>query len=599
MGSYILIPILILLVLVIFLPHYLEDYFLENKKEELASKGQLVSKIVQNNNQQELNDTLSDLEELVDTSIIVINQQGKIINQGRQMNRMMKMHGRMKSKMGDHSDSHRGMMNHNSMMNRFQKELLDLEDGLDQVLAGKTVTFQGKSPMLGQSIIAVGIPIEVSPRLALFLISPSRGLQEMVVKIRNLTLQITLGAIILALGLGYFISRGITRPLEKMKIQARKMAAGNFDEKLTDLPGDEIGKLGASFNYMSEQLAKNITALDAEKSRMEEMLTSMTEGVLGVTADKKIMLANPKLKEIFNLKQDIINHKFNSHCPTELVTLVEEVLAEESEASREFDWQEQIIAAQAAPVQVGSKLWGVIILVRDVTEIRKLDQMRRLFVANVSHELKTPLTAVQGYLEAILDGVVEQEKMQRDYLQRVLSETERMSNLVADILDLSRLQSGQVDFNWEQVDLIKLIKSVKINLESRLEKREVILNTPAKLVLETDKNKLEEVLVNLLSNAIKFTDPDGKIEIKVLDQAQEVTVEIIDDGLGIPEAEQNYIWERFHQVDRARKPAGEGTGLGLAIVKEIIESLGGKIRVESELEVGTDFIFSLPYRENQ
>jgi two-component system sensor histidine kinase ResE len=238
-------------------------------------------------------------------------------------------------------------------------------------------------------------------------------------------------------------------------------------------------------------------------------------------------------------------------------------------------------------------LWGIIILVSDVTEIRRLDQMRRLFVANVSHELKTPLTAIQGYLEAILDGVVENEKKEEEYLQRVLKETDRMSRLVADVLDLAQLQSEQFEFDLERVNLKNLIKSVCKNLEKGLGQRKVELNIGQDLTVRADRDKLEEVVINLLSNAIKFTTIDGSIEIKAKQNQNQVVVDIIDDGLGIPKSELEHIWDRFHQVDRARKPGQQGTGLGLAIVKEIVEGMNGQIEVTSTAGVGSKFSFSL------
>ncbi|WP_041607749.1 HAMP domain-containing sensor histidine kinase [Halobacteroides halobius] len=598
MGSYILLPILILAVLVIFLPQYLEDYFVEAKQEELIRKSKLVTRLIKQDQSGNINQLLSNLEKMLNTSLVVIDQAGEIVNQGRQMGRMMQGmvngmmgHGMMQGMMKDLGMKNHGMMGQGMMRNN----PLGLKEELDKVLAGEKVVFKGMSPMLGQPVITVGIPVETDKRLALFLIAPIYGLQEMAVKIRNLTLRITLGAIIVALLLGYFITRGITRPLQKMKVQAQRIAAGNFDQQLSDLPNDEIGELGVSFNYMSQKLAQNINALAKEKTRMKEMLTSMTEGVLGIAANEKVMLANPKLKEIFSLEEEIINYNFSDYFPNELIDLVEEVLVNKKEIKREFEWQDQIITAQAAPVKGGDgQLWGIIILIRDVTEIRKLDQMRRLFVANVSHELKTPLTAVRGYLEAILDGVVNSRELEEEYLDRVLKETNRMSDLVTDILDLSRLQAGQIDFEIEEVNLISLIKSVIINLESKLEAREIIIEGSKELIIKTDASKLKEVVINLISNAIKFTDSDGEIKVQIKDNKNQVVVGIIDNGIGIPKAELSYIWERFYQVDRARKPNKEGTGLGLAIVKEIVEGLGGKIEVDSTKGEGSKFKFKLP-----
>ncbi|TDX49208.1 ATP-binding protein [Orenia marismortui] len=594
MGSYIIIPILILLLLLLILPNYLKDYFYQAKERELLGKGQAVAKIISENDYSDSNISLSNLEKLLDTSLIIINQEREIINQGMRLQGMMRSSWMRKM----HHNQGRGMMNRHGMMKHNRTNppqvMMNFSDELNKVLAGDATSFRGETPMLNQAIIGVGIPIRTSEEMALFLISPLRGLEETVVKVRNLTIRVSFIAILIALILGYFISKGITRPVKEMKDKARLMAAGNFKAKIDKLPNDEIGELGKSFNYLSTKLESNINELTTEKRRMEEMLSSMAEGVLGVSKDQRILLANPRLKEILEIDKEIIGAKFNACFNDTLLNLVEEVMLEEKELKEEFNFGDKIIVAHAAPItKTDDELWGIIILVRDVTEIRKLDEMRRLFVANVSHELKTPLTAIRGYLEAILDGVVEDIDLQSEYLNRVLSETTRMTRLVQDTLDLSRLQSGQMDFKASEFDLIVLINSVIINLEGRLEDRDVSIEASESLIVKSDRDRIEEVLINLLSNAIKFTTSDGKIELKVKKIEAKVKVKVIDDGIGIPTSELPYIWERFHQVDRARTPDQKGTGLGLAIVKEIVEGLGGKVEVESEAGKGSEFSFTI------
>ena len=280
---------------------------------------------------------------------------------------------------------------------------------------------------------------------------------------------------------------------------------------------------------------------------------------------------------------------------SELIELVYQVITEEKEIKEEFSWKERTIVAHGAPIRKNrEKISGIIILVRDVTELRKLDEMRKLFVANVSHELKTPLTAIRGYLEAILDGVIEDAELKKKYLKRVLSETDRMTRLVKDVLDLSRLQADQFDFKFKEVDLKSLIYSIINDFTTKIENREIKIDIPENVILIADKDKLEQVIINLVSNAIKFTAKDGFINITVEKINNQIRVEIIDNGVGIPKSELSYIWERFHQVDRARRPDKEGTGLGLAIAKEIIEGLGGEIKVESKEGEGSKFSFVLP-----
>jgi two-component system sensor histidine kinase ResE len=592
MGSYLLIPVLILLSLLIILPNYLEDYFFKAKEIELLRKGEMAVRLIKQgdyNHYNKVDNFLGSLEKLLDTSLIVIDQEGEIINQGMQMRGMMRRPGMNRM---------HGPMMHNRMHRNLSKDMskriMNFQEELEKVLSGKWTSFRGEIEMLKQPIIGVGIPLYSSnKKMALFLISPLSGLQETVIKVRNLTLRVTLIAVLLALILGYFISKGITRPILEMKRQAQKMARGDYQVQIDNLPKDEIGELGKSFNYLSNKLEANIEELSREKQRMHEMLTSMAEGVLGVGSDKKILLANPRFKEIFEINEEIIGKSFIGFVNQKLMGLIDEVLITEQELKEEFSWDDKIIVAHAAPIRErNSKLWGIIILVRDVTEVRKLDEMRRLFVANVSHELKTPLTAIRGYLEAILDGIVDEVQLQSEYLTRVLSETNRMTRLVQEILNLARLQSGQIEFNLEKFKLLDLVNKVVRNLERKLEDRNVSVEGNPELIIKSDQDKLEEVLVNLLSNAIKFTPKDGKIKIKVEDEDR-IKLRVIDNGIGISKSELPYIWERFHQVDRARNPEEEGTGLGLAIVKEIVEGLEGEVDVDSKEGVGSEFIVTL------
>ncbi|WP_408955991.1 ATP-binding protein [Natroniella sp. ANB-PHB2] len=590
MASYILIPILILSVLLIILPDHLEDYFIQAKESELVERGQLITRLFSQREDQfkggDIDTLLSMAEELGDTSLLIIDDKGNIITQGRRMMDMMRQHHQGRQ------DHPKGMMHHNHNHYEHHNRIVEgLEEELEIILAGEKLIFKGKNPIFEQQM--VGVAQSISPNLALFLLSPIEELQKTVIKVRNLTIQVIIAAIVLALILGYFISKGITQPLQNMQDKVKQMAAGDFKVKLEDLPQDEIGQLGRSFNYLAEKLERNIKALNKEKRKMESMLTSMAEGVLGVSMTGEILLANPRIKEIFKIESEVIEQKTIDYFNKEVVELVDQVLERKEGLSKKVDYQAKVIAAHAAPIRKEKgQLIGVIILVRDITELERLDEMRRLFVANASHELKTPLTAIQGYLEAILDGMVEEE-VQGEYLKRVLGETKRMNHLVTDILNLSRLQSDQIEFNLEEVELVSLIKSVIVNLESKIKGKTVKLNGGEEVKIMSDYDRLREVIINLLSNAIKYTADDGQIEIEVVKQEELVEVILFDDGIGIPDDELPYIWERFYQVDRVRSPDSEGTGLGLAIVKEIIDGLGGEVMVESEQGVGSKFSFKL------
>ena len=601
MSSYILIPTLILIALFVFLPYNLENYLAQQKREELIQNGKEISQVITSQDKIDINKILSSFAQSLNTNLILINQKGEIVNRSQGFvgmvnqipNSSMMNSNRMRGMRHNSSQMHRQMHKQFMQNNKFQN-LLGLKEELKQVLAGEVINFKGQNPHLDQSIIAVGIPVNNDSPQALFLISPVHDFKNAIDNIRLLTLQIVIGAILLTLVLGYFISKSITEPIAQMKRKVKKITAGDFSTKLEDLPNDELGELGASFNYMSHELEKNINELATEKNRMQEMLTSMTEGVLGVTATAEIMLSNKMGKQILNINQEINGQYFTDCLPQSLIELIRQVLANKAERDIEFELDNKIITAQAAPVRKSDhQLWGVIILVSDITEIKRLDEMRRLFVANVSHELKTPLTSIQGYLEAILDGLVKDKAKEEEYLQRVLKETDRMSDLVADVLDLAQLQSRQFEFELETIKLEPVVQSVVDDLQNSIAQRNLIVDLPSNLYVKADRYKLKEVVLNLISNAVKFTAKDGQIEVNAQLEQEEIVVNIIDDGVGIPQSELSHIWERFHQVDRSRKPDQGGTGLGLAIVKEIVTGMNGEVEVESTVGQGSKFSFSL------
>jgi signal transduction histidine kinase len=571
MFSYLIIPVFVLIVLIILLPVYLKDFIFQNKEDELLQKAEIVSSAVRIEWPVRTGVQLALFEKILDTGIIVINENGDIVNRGERMKGLMK--------------------------NRpYVKESYFTEKGeIMRVLKGEQVTFQGESPLVSKPVMVVGVPLDTDPVMALFLISPLEGLQEIVYRIRNLTLQVTLIAVGLALFLAYFITGSIVRPVKELEQKAYQIAGGDLNVRINNLPEDEIGSLGKSFNYMAEELDNKIIDLNTEKNRMQNMLNSMSEGVLGVSVDKKIILANPVLKDIFAIDKEIIEEPVERYLSDEIINLIESVMQKEIKAEIEFKWQGRIIIAQAAPVfKHEQQLWGSIILISDVTGIRKLDEMRELFVANVSHELKTPLTAMQGYIEAILDGVVDETTERRRYLERVLSEIKRMSRLAGEILDLSRLQSDQIEFQITTIDMVKVINSVLNNLKQRVEFREIELKSREEVYVKGDRDRIGQVLLNLLDNAIKFTAENGKITIIVEERQGFARVSVADNGQGIPQEELPYIWVRFHQADRSRYPGVKGAGLGLAIVKEIIEGLGGEVSVESREGRGSKFNFTLP-----
>ncbi|HHX73849.1 MAG TPA: PAS domain-containing sensor histidine kinase, partial [Firmicutes bacterium] len=261
----------------------------------------------------------------------------------------------------------------------------------------------------------------------------------------------------------------------------------------------------------------------------------------------------------------------------------------------------RILLLQAAPLHRPGETWGAVGILQDVTEIRRMEQLRRDFVANVSHELRTPMTSIQGFVEALLDGLAEDKASRLHYLQIILAETVRLNRLITDLLDLSRLEMQQIPLPLEAVDLASLIRDVTAKLQPQVEKNGLTLkvNLPERLQPVTGNyDRLQQVLINLCSNAIAFTPPGGRITVTAREIGELVRVSVSDTGPGIPVEEQDKIWQRFHRVDKARSRSLGGTGLGLAIVKQIIEAHGGSVGLTSMPGEGATFSFTLKIADN-
>jgi two-component system phosphate regulon sensor histidine kinase PhoR len=235
-------------------------------------------------------------------------------------------------------------------------------------------------------------------------------------------------------------------------------------------------------------------------------------------------------------------------------------------------------------------------VLHDVTETRRLEQIRSEFVANVSHELKTPVTSVKGFAETLLDGAMYDEATLREFLKIIYDESDRLHRLISDILDLSRIEQHRIPLKMEQLNVVDVVAETVQTMRKRIEKKQLELVLPQKrhVMMEADKDRLRQILLNLVTNAIAYTPDKGRIEISLIERENELDLIVSDTGIGISEKDLPRIFERFYRVDKARSRQSGGTGLGLAIVKHLVESYHGKIRVESEEGKGSTFIVTLP-----
>jgi two-component system sensor histidine kinase ResE len=410
-------------------------------------------------------------------------------------------------------------------------------------------------------------------------------------------------AIIMTTGLAFVVSKNLSRPLIQMNEVAERMARGDFRGKVRVVTGDEVGRLGITLNKLASELEENIEALSREKEQLANILTSMTDGVISADIYGKVVLANPPARKwMRNLLLAEEGRPYLDRLPRDLIAMEEVVMRERRSKSQEMQWQGRTFAVTMAPLyeRQGEALRGVVAVLRDITEERRLETMRRDFVANVSHELRTPLSMLQGYSEALLDEFIDDPEQRREIAQIILEETLRMRRLVNDLLDLAQLESGQFVMDIRRIDVEPLVRKVGRKFAGLAVERGIELQVALpdqweySPVVMGDFDRLEQVLTNLVDNALRHTPPGGNVTIRLDATESEVRMEVRDTGTGIPAEELPFIFERFYKVDKARTRSKGGTGLGLSITKNIVQMHNGWVDVQSEVGSGTAFIVILP-----
>ncbi|MDR3239695.1 MAG: cell wall metabolism sensor histidine kinase WalK [Clostridiales bacterium] len=405
-------------------------------------------------------------------------------------------------------------------------------------------------------------------------------------------------ALLLTAVLGFLLANTLTRPIILLTRQAKNMAQGSLNQEIPVYGQDEIGQLTETINGMAKALSHTISTIESEKNKVEAVLNNLTDGVLAYDSRGNLIHANAAGIELLSLG-DLLKIPASavlSHLGFENRDYSKESNRKESRESKESTIAigDKFISSILTPYYNAlGQVEGIAIVIQDVTKLTKLDNMRKEFVANVSHELRTPLTTVKTYTETLLDGALEEPSVAEGFLKVVFSEAERMTLLVQDLLELSRLDNKQLKLNLEIVDLNGLLRhSVKQNIVLAEKKRQKMLFTPAEreCFIEADENRINQVLTNIISNSVKYSPEDAAISISVETEADYYRVYVKDNGMGIPREDLQRIFERFYRVDKARSRAMGGTGLGLAIAKEIMEAHGFRITARSELGKGATMI---------
>jgi two-component system phosphate regulon sensor histidine kinase PhoR len=399
-----------------------------------------------------------------------------------------------------------------------------------------------------------------------------------------------LGALALATGVAYLLSIALARPLVVLADRARGLASGDFSRRAPrNVQVAELDELGAAFNRLTDELRARLSELGHERDEMQALIDAMAEGVVALTEDARILRTNRAARALLALPQSawfapvgaMVRHP-------DLRDLLEESVVKPFRA-REIALGERHLIVTARLLDQG----GSVVTFLDVSEMRRLEQVRRDFVANASHELKTPLTTIRGFAETLLEDDPP-DTLRREFLSSIRDNTLRLQRMVEDLLDLSRLESGAWSARREEVDVGLLAGEAWSDFRERAAAAGVHFTLEGSALALADEQGLRQILRNLLENSLRYTTRGGRIGVHIRPAAKTVRVEVVDTGAGIPSRSLPRIFERFYRADTSRARSEGGTGLGLAIVRHLVQAMGGEVGAESELGKGTTIWFTLP-----
>ncbi|AWI05973.1 ATP-binding protein [Clostridium drakei] len=450
------------------------------------------------------------------------------------------------------------------------------------------------NPYYKEYMMTVSVPIKNNSNNVIGAVVINSSITDLSNSMNNFFIYLILtllGEIFIAGLMGYYFSKNITTPIKKINSSALELAKGHYGILTNVYQKDEIGELSNSFDLLSLKLQYTINKLFEEKTKLSNIITSMNEGILAMDSKLNIININQSALSLLSLKDYESGLKINT-------VLSELNIIEEFEATIYEDTKKSILKKylhktlnfSMSPVKNNlNETIGGVILIQDVSEKEKLEQMRKDFVSNVSHEFRTPLTIIKGNLESVIDGMTKTEYI-KDTCITLLKETNRLERMVKDLLNLSKLESGKLEIVFNELNINMLINDILRSLRPLIKNKFINLqlslenNLP---IISSDYDKLKQLLIIFLDNAIKFSSNEGILKISTYSDNKNIYIIIEDSGIGIPKNEIEYLGEKFFKADRARTSNVEGTGLGLSIAKRLVRILNGHFEIESELGKGT------------
>lgn len=580
------------------------QFFARNKIDDLIPKGQIISSYIESTLRGEI--STSYLVPLIgrstaqwEATVWVVDIEGDTLirtqqEDGRRVGRLPArlaramlpavLHGEIATHIGDQEDltdtSQPITPRTSNVLDGIARQSGDADTATEEVLAG--------------SIVAVAVPITFWGEVvgAVFM---AQTMTEIMSGMQALTDTITFSVVLIALLMLpivlYFASR-ISRPVADMRAVALAMAGGDLSARADDQRGDEFGELGGALNYLSAELGNTITSLELERNRLQSLIHGLSEGIIALDEHGRTTLINPTAYALLGLPESTDN--LRSAAP-DVLAMFDEALSGLQTVRRTIWRGRTAVHIAVSPLtRSGGTLTGCVGILSDVTSAERLEQTRRDYVANVSHELRTPLTAMRALLEPLRDGLIRTEEQRQQTYDVVLRETMRLTRLVSDMLELSRLQSGKASLSRSRFSLAPLLELIRETYSAYAEdyQQTFIYNVPDVLPDVTgNSDRTQQVLIALLDNAFKYSPEDGVVTLSAVIDADVIRITVRDTGIGISEDDLPHVFDRFYKADKSH--GGRGTGLGLAIAYEIMQQLGEKMTVQSRLGEGSAFSFTL------
>ncbi len=412
---------------------------------------------------------------------------------------------------------------------------------------------------------------------------------------------------LLVLVIGYYLARRISAPLEEITQSVEQVANGDFSIRLRDFSSTEMHRLAHALNRMIHKLDNQIQTIEQQRNQQHAIFRSMNEGILAVDKNEHIIAVNRALTTMLGIEEKLIGRSLHEVIRnSQLLKIIERVLKEEIALEDEIVIREEPLrylqVHGTCLKDEKNNIIGAMAVLNDVTRLKRLEEVRRDFVANVSHEIRTPLTSIKGFVETLLDGALTEKETAQRFLEIIYKQTNRLSSIIDDLMVLATLEQKEErsEFQFTEELLFPVIEqAVNVCQPAAAEKSIAIeVSCPDDLTLRMNPSLLEQALINLLTNAIKYSPENTTVKIEVSLEENQVVIKVIDQGIGIPKEFHERIFERFYRVDRARSREMGGTGLGLSIVKHIVKVHNGRVGVESKVGQGSTFFIYLPLEKS-